>query len=271
MTRRQTAADGGQETVTIAIGVTAQVQATAKALAAVPFSDPITDGTYAQAAAWYADGKRRIAEIENWFEAVRRPLNEARAKVIQTEKATLDGPRRMLRTVGAWLQAYRRDVELRRREAEERAQAEERRKAEAKRQAQLDGLKAAAKATTSRTEKAILRGQAAALAATPVIAAAPVAVDVPSVDGVGLREHTTYAAEVYDLASLVRAVGAGLFQAHLRSIGRDVPDWLLEWPVAPLQYVQANLVELNVLATQARSEMPVPGVRSVRKTTLVAR
>lgn len=225
---------------------------------------------------WLKDKEK--ARVE-WWAAMKSPLAQLRERILAGEKLSLEPIRSAIAATSAKLLAWREAETRRRKEEEARRRAEAEAQAEATRQQQLTALEDAAKATASRIEKTALRSTAKALADAPIvpIATAPVP---PPPKIAGLYERETWSAEVVDFNVLLVAASVGLLEQvveaaplnEVERIGaRKFIGWLKEGGVAPIDAVAPNASRLNGLASQCRADLPIPGVRAVRKTTLVSR
>jgi len=225
-----------------------------------------------------AEGKARVA----WFKPMKDSIAQALDSVREREKAAIAPINDAVVTLQGKLQTWLQAQEVKRKEEERRRREEAEAKAEADRKQQLFALEAAAKATASRIEKQALRSTAQSLATAPVVAAptAPVAA-APKI--AGLYERETWTAEVVDFNMLVVGVAVPLLEQlmsdprfplnEVETVGaQKFVAWLRSgFGVAPIDAVAPNQARLNGLATNVRDGLPLPGVRAVKKTTLVSR
>ena len=259
--------------VRISTTVAPAIAAAAHKLTAPPVEGPLTAASYPVAVEWLRRAKAKIADVETFFADLKRPLNDARATILSKEHETLDAPKAVVARVTGWIAAYREAAARAQRLAEEEARRQADEQAAAERAAQVAALQRAAAAQPSPGAREALTAQASALEAAPLVPPAVTLGTTTLADGVSTR--TTYAAEVYDFEQLVMACAAPLFRKRLRQGAaaeeQAVPGWLLDWPTAGIECLQPNLPVLNALAVQCRDELPTPGVRSVRKTSVVVR
>lgn len=220
------------------------------------------------------------AEDRKWsesFREARAPLLEARNRSLALEQAALGPLREKIATLSAAILAWRQEDAARKKAEEARLRQEAEEKARLERAQQLTAMEAAAKAADSRADKRALTLQAAQLKAAPIVAVQPRAVvtTVPKV--AGIVETTRWEAEVVDKPALVAAAGAGVMRLVLAA--QDLPDgqretidaFLAQFGLADLDLLDPNGPALNRLAVQCQGDLPVPGVRGVRRSGLAIR
>jgi hypothetical protein len=222
-----------------------------------------------------AEEKRRV----EYFQQLKAPLADLRARILEKEREALEPVRRVVQALSAKLLEWRETEARARREEEARRRAEAEARAAEERARQLAALEEARKATASRIEKKALKVTAASLAAAPLVAQPPPPVP-PAPQLAGVYERESWKAEVVDFPALVVAAAVPVLrqiatEMSLTAVDRAVITAFLDdvasEGTATLDTLQPNQSRLNGLATECRADLPVPGVVSRRVTTLVSR
>ncbi len=186
-----------------------------------------------------AQVKAIVKQIEDFRTRMVKPLNAQAAEINGFFKPKTDVFNTFERKVKDAINVYSLDQARQAREAEARAQAAARKAAEELAE------RAAKHAAAGRVEMAEeLQAQASNVIPLPV--AAPAAAKVS-----GASQRTTWHAEVYDEAALIRAVADGK---------------------APSNVIEVNFKVLNSLAKASKEHLTyIPGVRAVSKTDTALR
>jgi len=201
--------------------------------------EPITNNEELQAVgSVFKDAAGNIKALEAHMEPQIQDAH-AKHKKLTTLRNTLTAPFKTLRAdADKKLSAYRQEQESKAREEQAKADKIAKDKAEADRLAEAEALEAA-----GNTE------QAEAVLDAP-ITPEPAAPPPPIAKVDGLSGRKTYSAEVMDMVALCKAIGDGSQSSNL---------------------VQPNSTALNGMARALKSNLNIPGVKVVTKTSTSAR
>lgn len=246
----------------------------------VPVNVPLTEETAQAAADWWKTAKAFDREMTKWFKELRDPINAAADSVRVKEKELLNPLRTALAKVGALIDAFQREQK---RLADERARKqreEDEAKALADRQRQIEALKTAAENAPTETAKAALTETVQQVQQAPLpVRYAPTPMQAPTKL---VPDRESYVCEVYDFKRLVLAVSIPLMQQRLREMVGILPAGSLDtvqafidsmadtWGTANLECLLPNDVQLNEIARVTKDEMPIPGCRGVRRSSLTS-
>lgn len=210
-----------------------------KASAALARAEQIviaTDADYSNAANDLKDIKAKSAEIEAQRRELKRPIDEAAAKVQAFFRGPLDFLTRAESILKRKLLAYQQEQERKRRE--EQARLEE----QARKERERIAAQAAKAAAAGKAEKAQALEERAATVVAPIIQRDP-----PKVTGLSTREN--WRAECIDILALARAVAEGR---------------------APVAYLQANDKVLGQQARSLKAQFVCDGVRVWKEDSLAS-
>jgi len=205
--------------------------------------------TKAEAAVLLVDIRGYIKTLKSRFDVIKKPLNDARSKLLAEERVTLSAPTALAADVQRRILAYDQEQEAERQKQIRKEQADALAKQQAARDAEVKELRDVAKAAPKPVAQK-LRAQAKQIKAEPL---AVVAVEAPpAVVTPGMSKRTTYDAKIVDVRALVNAVTAG-------TVSIDVLE--------PLKLID-NHPTLNDLARKSKGKMEIPGVAVVKKERL---
>ena len=181
--------------------------------------------------------KTRQRELNDLRLSLTRPLDQAKAGVMTLFKPAGDRLAKAEQVIKAAMVGFTREVERKRREAEDAARA-----LAAKEEQRLRKLEDAARERGDENRAEQFADRAASVP-VPIVAA-----EKPQAAGIAMQ--TRWRAEVYDKLTLIRAIAEGR---------------------APLGAVEPNMVLLNAQARSLKGEMAIPGVKAVADEGIAAR
>lgn len=195
----------------------------------------VTDAeSYERGAEIRKDVRRLLASIAETFDPVIEQAHKAHKAALDAKKKHTEPLQKIEERVAGQMRSWYLEAEEKRKEEERKAQEE------AKRKAEQIALEEAAMLEDEGENEMAAELIAEAIASPPPRPSLP-----PVVKVAGVTTRVTWKAEVSDLKALCAAVAAG---------------------TVPTSYVTANMVELNRRAGADKSEMRVPGVRSIKVT-----
>lgn len=232
------------------------------AVAALAVKDPAAFEQAAEMSRTITAYIKRVGEV---LDPIVDAAHKAHKVAVAQRDALLKPAQGAKRVLGERMEAYDREIQRQRREAEMAAQRErERLEAEERERVAAEQRRLQAEAD----ERALAAAVAAEAAgdvqlAERIVAAPPVVVPVaprpvftppvvapPAAVSAGISFRDNYRAEVTDLAALVKAVAAGS---------------------QPLTLLMANQVALNQVACALKDALAIPGVRAVNDRTMATR
>lgn len=219
----------------------------------------------------------RVQQMRRWvegvFKAARKPLNEARTKIIAEETKFVTPLENLERQLTKGIQDFRKV------EAEQRAKAveEERRRREedARREQEQRAteLRQAAAAAPSKKVARLLETQATTLETAQPIIDEVIESDAPELLSDGQHERKTYHAAVQSKEKLVLQIAAQIIITK-HGAPPEIVGWLAQFKPnaqARMDLIQPHMVELNKLARALKLDLDLQGVVAEEDATIVTR